>query len=394
MHVSIRTLAAGAAATAIALAGPAAVHAQDAAKPGTTGPSDASAETLQRMERQQPLIKAANIVDDAIDAELASKPTSGFTSLSLGKDTVILRYKGKPSPGVQAAVAKARATAAVEVLDAKLSKHQLEQAAEKVKVKLKSDNTPFTVLLPAEGDKVRVELNGDVKKTKDALPATSGVPVEVVSGDAIKPAYGRMSDTPPYYGGGRINNIRGGFCTAGFGVRTSSGREYILTAGHCGNPMHEFYNGDWTRSLGYLTSEENAADLALISTSAGGWIFDSWIGNNAVRDVVGWGRVYQNEWLCVAGSVTGANCDVYADTAVYSYCFNGECYSGLVRGKHATKTIVQPGDSGGPVFNLSGPNATQAQAKGIISGQSNGGRTVVFQDFETANAMWTGLTPK
>ena len=102
-----------------------------------------------------------------------------------------------------------------------------------------------------------------------SLPDTSGVPVEVVPGDAITPACGRMSDTAPYYGGGRINNTRGGFCIAGFGVRTPSGREYILRAGHCGNPMHEFYNGDWTRSLGFVISEETAADLLLISTSDG-----------------------------------------------------------------------------------------------------------------------------
>lgn len=394
MHNSLKTLAATAAG-AFALASPAAALAQEAPKPGSSSPGDVPAETLQRMQAQRPLIKAADVVQDAIDAELAAKPDSGFTSLILGERSVVLRYKGTPSPGVQAAVDKARATAAVDVLDAKHSKHQLEQAAEKIKVKLKSDDAPTTVVLPAAGDKVRVEVKGDLKRTKHALPDTGDVAVDVVPGEEYTQTYGRMSDSAPYYGSSRINNAGGGSCTAGFGV-TKGGRDYILTAGHCGSLYDRFYTGDWSRLMGKVAYRDSWHDTALIETSAGGYIYDSWIGSTAIRDVVGFDRVYPNEWLCAAGSVTGAICDIYADTSrVYSYCDSGWCYGDLFRGRQAQgRTITQPGDSGGPIYNLSGPNWSQAQAKGIISGRTDStGSTVIFQDFWTANEVW-GVVPK
>jgi hypothetical protein len=42
------------------------------------------------------------------------------------------------------------------------------------------------------------------------------------------------------------------------------------------------------------------------------------------------------------------------------------------------------------VFNLSGPNVI---AKGVISGQANGGRTLIFQDWGTMVAVWPGIWP-
>ncbi len=48
---------------------------------------------------------------------------------------------------------------------------------------------------------------------------------------------------------------------------------------------------------------------------------------------------------------------------------------------------VQHGDSGGPVYNYN------RSAMGIISGQGNSGRTVIFQDFHTINQNW-GVVPK
>ena len=48
---------------------------------------------------------------------------------------------------------------------------------------------------------------------------------------------------------------------------------------------------------------------------------------------------------------------------------------------------VQSGDSGGPVYNYN------RSAMGIISGQRDDGRTVIFQDFHTINEIW-GVVPK
>jgi hypothetical protein len=101
--------------------------------------------------------------------------------------------------------------------------------------------------------------------------------------------------------------------------------------------------------------------------------------------------------MCTAGSVTGNVCSVQADTSrVYSYCGwdaygNWECFGDMFVGWSRSGAVAsQPGDSGGPVYSVSG---SYGIAKGIISGSGNGGTKVIFQDFWTANAIW-GVRPR
>jgi hypothetical protein len=299
---------------------------------------------------------------------------------------------------VQSAVDRAAKDVAVELRSARHSLAQLTHAADAAKRGMHKDahGAPFTVLIPSDGDALGVEVEGDVTKARAAVRSV-GVPVEVSYSKNARPA-GRYDDTAPFYGGGRIlNAYNGAGCTAGFAV-TNGYSNFLITAGHCGHPGGAWYNGNWALNIGTANTENVYDDLLLIPTNSSGRIFDGASGNAySTRWISGFDRVYPNEWMCVSGATTGNVCSIQADTTqVYSYCGtdaygNWECYGDMFRGWSRSGAVaVQPGDSGGPVYSVSGSNGI---AKGIISGQGNGGTKVIFQDFWTANVIW-GVRPR
>ena len=389
-------------------AGTDAAHAADASasKPGTTDAAiNLSSVDRERMERQKPLIAAADVIQVAVDEDTRANPRSGYSSIALGDSSVILRWKGALPQSVATAVDQARKDVTVEVVRARHTNAQLQAKAAQVQkaTKTSAGGVPFAVSIPIEGDKVRVEVEGDViAKVKSGLPALD-LPIEVTSGDVPEPA-GRLNDTPEFYGGIRIANGQSGQrCTSGFAVKNWWG-EFLVTAGHCGWPGAPFYNGladqgNWSQLVGNANQEDVANDLLLIPTqnlyTAAGRVFNNrWGTTETTMAVNGWTHPYNGEYLCTSGSYTGEVCGVRVDTSsAYSYCgyasFGAyECYSGLYRAvQNAGLRAVQPGDSGGPVYNYN------RSATGIISGGNSSGTAVIFQDFYTINQNW-GVVPK
>lgn len=384
-------------------AGTDAAHAADA--PASKPPTDDVAIHLsdvdrERMERQKPLIAAADVIQAAVDEDTRANPRSGYSSIALGDDSVVLRWMGALPQAVATAVDRAREDVAVEVVRARHTNAQLQAKAALVQkaTKKHAGGAPFAVSIPIEGNEVRVEVEGDViTKVKNGLPELD-LPIEVTSGDVPEPA-GRLNDTPEFYGGIRIVNPQSNQgCTSGFAVRNWSG-EFLVTAGHCGWPGAQFYNGNSSRLVGTANQEDVANDLLLIPTqnlsTASGRVFNNrWGASETTMAVNGWAHPYNGEYLCSSGSYTGEVCGVRVDTSsAYSYCgyasFNAyECYSGLYRAsQNAGLRAVQPGDSGGPVYNYN------RSAVGIISGGNSSGTTVIFQDFHTINQNW-GVVPK
>jgi len=373
-------------------------QAADPPKPGTAPPAQISSLDRERMERQAPLVEAAGIIRTAVDADAKSAAQSGFTSIVLGDDAVVVRWKGAVPADVQAAIDRARRDVAVELRSARHSLQQLTHAAAAAKRALQqgAERAPFTVVIPSHGDGLGVEVEGDVEKARGAVRSV-GVPVDVSYEKNPRPA-GRYDDTSPFYGGARIlNAYNGAGCTAGFAV-TNGWSNFLITAGHCGHPGGGWYNGNRNSFIGNANTEHINYDLLLIPTNSSGRIFDGASGNPySTRWISGFDRVYPNEWMCVSGATTGNVCSIQADTTqVYSYCSsdaygNWECYGDMFRGWSRSGAVaVQPGDSGGPVYSVSGSNGI---AKGIISGRGYGGTMVIFQDFWTANAIW-GVRPR
>jgi hypothetical protein len=359
--------------------------------------SYASAADRERMERQAPLIAAAEVIRSAAEQDGNKDAGSGFTSVALGEDSVILTWKGGVPRAVRAAVEEARRDVPVEVKPAKHSKTELEAAEKRIREEFTRGVGPgFSMELPADGSGIVLNTEGDVEDAKRKVPDV-GMSVTVKYKKNPKPA-SRLADSAPWWGGARILNAQlGAGCTSGFGVQNSYGSRFIVTAGHCGGVGNDWYNGNWTRYIGMAYSKHTAYDIMLIPTNAGGRIYDGGVGTNEFsKDVVGAGQVFMGEWLCTSGSVSGAVCGFVVNNFTFSYCGYAatgvwNCFSDLSTAPQKDGVVgVRSGDSGGPVFNLSGPNVI---AKGVISGQANGGRTLIFQDWGTIVAVWPGLSP-
>ncbi|MFD1044709.1 hypothetical protein ACFQ1S_03425 [Kibdelosporangium lantanae] len=198
-----------------------------------------------------------------------------------------------------------------------------------------------------------------------------------------------LDDTPRYFGGGAIKNNDGvGYCTAGWSV-TAGGTSYMLTAGHCGRPGGTWNNGSGNLYFGTAKYEVPEHDLLLIQASVSGRMWDG--ARNALefsKGVVGSDYNFPGEMLCTSGMVTRALCNFQTgDNFQASYCAtdaygHDECYYDLLLADQLDYLEAgQPGDSGGPVFSLSG--TTHVIAEGIISGK-RASRTLIFQDFVTA----------
>ena len=338
-----------------------------------------------KMRAQEPLIEAADAITEA-----AERPgTAGFTSVSLGDGRVVLRWKGALPPAVKDAVEKARATVPVDIEPAEHTAAQLKAAALRVQKALVADSdAAFAISLPTDGSRVVIETEGDVEQAK-RVAVSSGVPVRVTRGEVAR-RKSRLSDSEPYWGGARIiNPENNSACTSGFAV-TDGWTRYILTAGHCGRPGGRILTGDRSREIGRASLEDQGFDLLLIPANVGGRIYDGGVGvNEFSKRVSGWSSSYPGQWLCVSGSFTGAVCGVQTTNNFwYSYCDTdrygtSECYWDLVEAyQRGGARAIQHGDSGGPVFALSGNY--DVIATGTISGGNEAGTKVLFQDFKTA----------
>lgn len=192
---------------------------------------------------------------------------------------------------------------------------------------------------------------------------TAGSYVTARFGDAVRLEHEagvlslNISGGQAIYGGGSR-------CSLGFNVRSSSGTQYFLTAGHCTNLASTWYaNSSRTTVLGttagssfpgndygivrYTNSSiskpgtANGVDITRAATPS--------VGTTVIRD----------------GSTTGTHSGrVTALNATVNYG-GGDIVSGLIQ----TTVCAEPGDSGGPLY---GSNGT---AYGLTSGGSGNCRT-------------------
>jgi streptogrisin D len=194
-------------------------------------------------------------------------------------------------------------------------------------------------------------------------PATAALLARARSyGGAVRVERTAAVHTQAFYGGQAI--LRGGSrCSAGFNTRSGSGRNYVLTAGHCTN-----LGGTWTTSGGQTIGPVAASsfpgnDFGAIRISnpaaldpRGGVLYFG-----AFRDITGASRVPVNSSACKTGSTTGTTCGT-----VLAYNVTVNYAEGTVFGLTRTDICTQPGDSGGAMF-------AGSMAQGITSGGTIGG---------------------
>jgi streptogrisin D len=189
-------------------------------------------------------------------------------------------------------------------------------------------------------------------------------------GAAVRVQRSPAVQTQAFYGGQAILHS-GSRCSAGFITRSGSGRDYVLTAGHCTN-----LGGTWTTSGGQTIGPVAASSFPgndygaiRISNPAAldprGGVLD----DGAFRDITGAGRVTVGAQACKTGSTTGTTCGT-----VQAYNVTVRYAEGTVFGLTRTNICTQPGDSGGAMF-------AGSLAQGITSGGTIGGCSPSFQSF-------------
>jgi streptogrisin D len=181
-------------------------------------------------------------------------------------------------------------------------------------------------------------------------------------GGAVRVERTAAAHTHAFYGGQAI--YRGGSrCSAGFNTRSGSGRNYVLTAGHCTD-----LGGTWTTGGGQTIGPVAASSFPgndygaiRISDPAALDPRGGVLHYGAFRDITGAGRVPVGSSACKTGSTTGTTCGT-----VQAYNVTVNYAEGTVYGLTRTNICTQPGDSGGPLY-------AGSQAQGITSGGTRGG---------------------
>jgi streptogrisin D len=191
--------------------------------------------------------------------------------------------------------------------------------------------------------------------------------------------------TQAFYGGQAI--LRSGSrCSAGFNTRSGSGRNYVLTAGHCTN-----LGGTWTTSGGQTIGPVAASSFPgndygaiRISSPAALDPRGGVLHNGAFRDITGASRVPVGSSACKTGSTTGTTCGT-----VQAYNVTVNYAEGTVFGLTRTNICTQPGDSGGAMY--AGSLAQGITSGGTIGGCSQTGFRSFFQPADEPLSVY-GLT--
>lgn len=159
----------------------------------------------------------------------------------------------------------------------------------------------------------------------------------------------------------------------------SSGVEYLLTAGHCGDFGDPFTTGGGS-CIGTPSKINKTHDIMLVQSSdVTNFIYTGNSNDNVGVRVDGWDWVYPGEFLCESGAtsagvVGGAICNI---KVLFFYNDSED----LVEAEQMNgQTAARPGDSGGPLYSASASGG--AIAKGTAT--CSAGARLGFQDFGTA----------
>lgn len=187
-----------------------------------------------------------------------------------------------------------------------------------------------------------------------------------------------------FISGGEAIYGGGSRCSLGFNAQDSSGQQYFVTAGHCGNLAATWYaNSSQTTVLGTrVVSSFPGNDYAVFrytgSISRPGNVY---LYNGSYQDITSAANPTVNQTVYRSGSTTGVysgRVTALNQTVTYSGS-GGGTVSGLIR----TTVCAEPGDSGGSLF--AGTVALGLTSGG--SGNCSSGGTTFFQPvLEALNA--------
>jgi hypothetical protein len=253
--------------------------------------------------------------------------------------------------------------------------------------KVRSGDPKVTSIGPKpDGSGLQIGVAPDATSMKTARSTiNSAVAFEVIAGDSPTRT-SRGLDTQPYWGGsymenwGPIGEEPEGSCTMGFSAtrKNSSGAvlPVMLTAAHCGEggDVWRLSNGGYYGQEQELTPAGHDYDAMLVGvpTNQGG-IYDGpsfYNGDTSTgKPVSGAGATVVGDRFCTSGSYSGTICNIRAMVVGVTIDVTGygQIKQTVLSEQQDGISAVGNGDSGGPVFQPTGPANGQANARGTIS---------------------------
>ncbi|MFE6776474.1 S1 family peptidase [Streptomyces sp. NPDC057702] len=252
-----------------------------------------------------------------------------------------------------------------------------QAALERVKAELDASatqRTPTGVVawsVDLASDQVTIKVNDDrgaAARAFLARAARHGAAVTVVRDQAALAPQAAISP-----GSKMTINDTNGWCSVGYGARDQSGKQYLVTAGHCVEKLPTlrydgvaFAKGTKTRfAVGTRSVDMGIAAVGSghsITTSVGTW---GQAGSVAVK---GGNRAASGAVLCKSGATTGWTCgkvSSYNNTVTYTDQNGGP--DTVVTGLGSSTVCTEGGDSGGAYISGN-------QAQGMTSGGPVGQR--------------------
>jgi hypothetical protein len=285
---------------------------------------------------------------------------------------VTLHWHGPLPAKLRDTIAAVAGPVRVTIRPAAYSEARLLRAVD-VLTKDKTTSTRLAWAAPrSDGSGVDIGVEGDATTVAvDRLASLATTPVRVI-GRQTRPqaAVGRWDDSSPFWGGAAIvDPIEGtdeaAFCSAGFGVRkTSGGTQFLLTAEHCrANPLTApmFYTPTGT-PIGDTYEYNQGTDVMTINvgrtgSSAGAAI---WAGavdetGNGVgefsRPVKSKTSPAEGAVVCTSGAFSGERCNITVRRVNVTIPVAGRQLTGQVMAEQNQRTnAAGEGDSGGPVY--------------------------------------------
>ena len=290
-------------------------------------------------------------------ATLAAKLDSQFGSLDAGS---YIDAAGKVVVNVtDAATAKSVAAAGATARMVAHSGAALAAADSSLKANLKTPGTAFAI------DPVsnQVIVTADSTVTGTTLAAVKATVAALGSAATFQSVPGTLATE---ISGGDAIYVSGARCSLGFNVRSSSGTNYFLTAGHCTNIGATWSNGSVTLGTRAGTSFPGN-DYGIVRYTNTSITKSGTVGS---QDIASARTPSVGETVYRRGSTTGTHSGrVTALNATVNYSQGS--VSGLIR----TTVCAEPGDSGGPLY--SGTSALGLTSGG--SGNCSSGGTTFFQ---------------
>ena len=274
----------------------------------------------------------------------------GYAGISVPTEEgrVVVRWQGAPPPEAVEAVDRERGSAVLR--PAVYSTRDLGTAIDQVLALAQAEGAPISAADPvADGSGITVFTTGPIAIAQDLVSRATPVAATVEPGSSV-PAFDRLADASPYWGGARWRTWAGS-CTSGFAVhRIQDGHDFLISAGHCADDGDDAYTGA-SAYMGRVVGDDDMHDTLLIDATSEGRMYQGlYTTADSVPIAPKAMQSFPGNYVCASGSYSGTTC--YSKVISVGGAINiGYTVKPTVRAEQLSHTAaVGNGDSGGPVF--------------------------------------------